>query len=160
MIWADEVKLRVEALHMPIPKAAVCSHFGVHFIQGGREISIADHHGCLRVVVQAVERRGFTGRTFRAWRDAIRVVAPVLQYWNGEQGNNSMSMVLAMPTPPPFLRALERYRTHATREGFRRFCVAYGENLAKVRAQLKATCGVVGTRNAKLDQNRVTTPGV
>jgi len=138
MTWVDEIKLRVEALGMPIPDGAVCSHFGVCFNMGGKQICLSDRGGDLLVTVYASGRQ-FASRTFRRWRRDIRAIAPVLMYWNGKHGNNGISMVLDLSPPRPFLRALESYnkRLHVTREAFQRFHTAFKENLAKVRENIQ-----------------------
>ena len=137
MTWVEEVRLRVEALSMPIPEDAVCSQHGVGFKLGIKRISLMSRGGLLLITVYASPRRGFSDRTFRRWRRDIQAIAPIFEYWSGKGGNDGISIVLDLPTPYQFFRALRRYRdiSFITVDAFQRFDVAYEKNFSEVRKQ-------------------------
>jgi hypothetical protein len=113
MKWIDKLERRVKALQMAyFPVDSICSHHGVNIGSCGTQALITvvprDNH-LLFMFYTYDSHRGFSKKTFDRWRQGMARFGGILDEWNGQPGNNGISMLIGMPIPRLYANAIRNY---------------------------------------------------
>lgn len=118
--WIDCLGFALAALEAAdFPDDCICSHFGVLIydlaVALPATIEIAPsfrgrgRRGTLVMMSDRNKRGGFTAEVFDDWRQGIATHDKIVEFWNGEAGHDSVSVVIDRPPAAGFDRAIENY---------------------------------------------------
>jgi len=101
------------------PKNPICNHFGVRYSTENWNISISSFEYSkdkMQVVFEikslwiGSNQVGCSKRCFDNIRKLMRKEFKIINFWNGKEGFQSISIVFEHPMPKTFLTSLEAYR--------------------------------------------------
>lgn len=110
----QSVKRAIARLERPgCPDDAICHHLGVNADSvDGISIGIKPHGGDTLITIYHRPSDGYPEATHTARAAAVAEAmgSEIVETWNGEDGHDGISVVIAYPCPAALIRSIANYR--------------------------------------------------